>query len=238
MLLCAQTLKRVKQKGDFWTSDLQFCNQMINRKHFGTLICSGQVRPRQGTEICNFGAPSPLEALHWMFCFFSSIYVQFSKTSPLKSGESSEKSSGEKIASNPVTSVAVMVFSALIFTDFPDCPRDFLRLHGQRFKTFISCYRTPGPQKGLRGFLKTLTSLNKKSRQFCPGDNSIWSLPSASSTSVPELSGFGSWSYQCQNCQDLAPGIIGVRIVKLWLLEVPSQQEKIHAHSFVLGPAL
>ena len=52
---------------------------------------SGQVRPRQGTEICNFGAPSPLEALHWIFCFFSSIYVQFSKTSPLKSGESSEQ---------------------------------------------------------------------------------------------------------------------------------------------------
>ena len=56
---------------------------------------SGHVRPRKGTEICNFGAPSPLEALHWIFCFFSSIYVQFSKTSPLESGESSEKSSGE-----------------------------------------------------------------------------------------------------------------------------------------------
>ena len=53
---------------------------------------SGQVRR---TEICNFGAPSPLEALHWIFWFFSSIYVQFSKTSPLKSGESSEKSCGE-----------------------------------------------------------------------------------------------------------------------------------------------
>ena len=38
---------------------------------------------------------SPLEALHWIFCFFSSLYVQFSKTSPLKSGECSEKSSGE-----------------------------------------------------------------------------------------------------------------------------------------------
>ena len=58
-------------------------------------LLSGQVRPRQGTEICNFGVPSPLEALHWIFCFFSSIYLQFSKTSPLKSGESSEKSSGE-----------------------------------------------------------------------------------------------------------------------------------------------
>ena len=56
---------------------------------------SGHVRPQQGTEICNFGAPTPLEALHWIFGFFSSIYVQFSKTSPLKSGESSEKSSGE-----------------------------------------------------------------------------------------------------------------------------------------------
>ena len=59
------------------------------------LVISGQVRPRQGTEICNFGAPSPVEALHWIFCFFSGIYVQFSKTRPLKSGESSEKSSGE-----------------------------------------------------------------------------------------------------------------------------------------------
>ena len=30
-----------------------------------------------------------------IFCFFSSFYVQVTKTSPLKSGESSEKSSGE-----------------------------------------------------------------------------------------------------------------------------------------------
>ena len=49
----------------------------------------------KGQKSANFGAPSPLEALHWIFCFFSSLYVQFSKTSPLKSGESSEKSSGE-----------------------------------------------------------------------------------------------------------------------------------------------
>ena len=54
---------------------------------------SGPVRPRQGTEICNFGAPSPLEALHWIFCSFSRFYVQFSKKSPRKSGESSKKSS-------------------------------------------------------------------------------------------------------------------------------------------------
>ena len=38
--------------------------------------------------------------------------MQFSKTSPLKSGESRENPV-EKIALNPVTSVAVMVFSAL-----------------------------------------------------------------------------------------------------------------------------
>ena len=65
---------------------------------FPLFFQSGQARPRQGTEVCNFGAPSPLEALHWIFCFFSSIYVQFSKTSPPKSGESSEKSSGENRA--------------------------------------------------------------------------------------------------------------------------------------------
>ena len=40
--------------------------------------------------------------------------MQFSKTSPLKSGESYvAKNPVEKIASNPVTSLAVMVFSAL-----------------------------------------------------------------------------------------------------------------------------
>ena len=59
------------------------------------LLNSGPIRPRQGTEIYNFGAPSPLEALHWLFCSFSRFYLQFSKKSPRKSGESSEKSSGE-----------------------------------------------------------------------------------------------------------------------------------------------
>ena len=61
-------------------------------------IRSAYVRTRSTMtrdRVCNFGAPSPLEALHWIFCFFSSFYVQFSKTSPLKSGESSETSSGE-----------------------------------------------------------------------------------------------------------------------------------------------
>ena len=46
-----------------------YSNKLLNN------LKSGQVRPRQGTEICNFGAPSPLEALHWIFCFSSSIYL-------------------------------------------------------------------------------------------------------------------------------------------------------------------
>ena len=55
---------------------------------------SGQVRP--GTRNLQFrGAVSiggsPLDFL----LFLSSIYLEFSKTGPLKSGESSEKSSGE-----------------------------------------------------------------------------------------------------------------------------------------------
>ena len=41
------------------------------------------------------GAVSDWRLSTGFFGFFSSIYVQFSKTSPLKSGESSEKSSGE-----------------------------------------------------------------------------------------------------------------------------------------------
>ena len=53
---------------------------------------SGQVRPRQGTESAISGCH-----LHWRLStgFFAFISVQFSKTGPLKSGESSEKSSGE-----------------------------------------------------------------------------------------------------------------------------------------------
>ena len=44
---------------------------------------SGHVRPRQGTEICNFGAPSPLDFFgifsHGYVSHFSMFSVQFSK---------------------------------------------------------------------------------------------------------------------------------------------------------------
>ena len=82
------------QSGRLSTTDASLAVFLFKVGHFRNQK-SGQVGPRQGTEICNFGAPSPLEALHWIFCYFSSIYVQFSKTSPTKSGESSEKSRGE-----------------------------------------------------------------------------------------------------------------------------------------------
>ena len=96
----------------------------LENSYFGTPLIfryslSGQVRPRQGTEICNFGAPSPLEALHWIFCFFSSFYVQFSKTNPLKSGESSEKSSGE----NGVKSCHVCGCHGFFGPDFSGLPK-------------------------------------------------------------------------------------------------------------------
>ena len=66
----------------------------------------------KGQKSASSGRGSPLEALHWIFCFFSSIYVQFSKTNPTNP-EKVAKNPLEKIVSNPVTSVAVMVFSAL-----------------------------------------------------------------------------------------------------------------------------
>ena len=93
---------------------------------------SGHVRPRQGTEICNFGAPSPLEALDWIFCFFSRFSVQFSKTSPPKSGESSEKSSGE----NRVKSCHVC-----------GCHGFF----GPEFRIFIIFFCSGGGEGGVRG---------------------------------------------------------------------------------------
>ena len=65
----------------------------------------------KGQKICNFGAAvstggSPLDFL----LFSPGIYVRFSKTSPPKIWRKVAKNPVEKIASNPVTSVAVMVF--------------------------------------------------------------------------------------------------------------------------------
>ena len=66
------------------------------RGHSGLLLkCQDKFDHDKGQKSAISG-----RRLHWrlstgFFCFFSSIYVQFSKTRPTKSGESSEKSSGE-----------------------------------------------------------------------------------------------------------------------------------------------
>ena len=65
---------------------------------------SGHVRPRQGTEICNFGAPSPL--IFWIFIqwiFFPGETKIWRKLPDVRA---------EKKAQSPVTSLAVMIFSA------------------------------------------------------------------------------------------------------------------------------
>ena len=52
---------------------------------------SGRVRPRQGTEICDFGAPSPLDFFfyffQWIFLLFSRFTVQLSEEIDPKCGE-------------------------------------------------------------------------------------------------------------------------------------------------------
>ena len=102
---------------------------------------SGQVRPRQGTEICNFGAPSPLEALHWIFCFLSRIYVQFSKTSPLKSGESSEKSQWRKSRQILSRLWLSWLFSALINTNENKYKQSFAKvIFNRRVLTCSFCH--------------------------------------------------------------------------------------------------
>ena len=84
----------------------------------GDAVASGRVRPRRGTEICNLGAPSPLD-----FCEFSPVdCFAFSPGSLCnlvrKLSQKVEKIArtpgGEK-AWNPVTSLAVMFFFG------PDC---------------------------------------------------------------------------------------------------------------------
>ena len=77
-----------------WLFSVIECSFFCRFCHFLSWFClrsSGQVRPRQGTEICNFGAPSPLEALHWIFAFSPVFMCNLVRRAP----ESSEKSSGE-----------------------------------------------------------------------------------------------------------------------------------------------
>ena len=129
-------------------------------------LSSGHVRPRQGKEICNFGAPSPLEALHWIFCFFSSIYVQFCKTSPLKSGESSEKSSGE----NRVKSCHVCGCHGFFGPDFEELSGPLVHTNFPRKRN--------GPMVGPYEFPPKL----------------VWTNGAQSSLKVSVLTGIGPWS--------------------------------------------
>ena len=54
--------------------------------HATTLTHSGRVRPRQGTEICNFGAPSPLiyfwNFLQWIIFFFLQVFCLIEEIAP------------------------------------------------------------------------------------------------------------------------------------------------------------
>ena len=72
-------------------------------------LFSGHVRPRQGTEICNFRAPSP------RFFEFSPVDVLLCNSVRIwpQNVEKIARFPGEAKAHTPVTSVAVMVFSVL-----------------------------------------------------------------------------------------------------------------------------
>ena len=76
-----KVLGRVLGKGSQKGSEKGARDGFYRKKGFSERVLrrSGQVRPRQGTEICNFGAPSPLEALHWRlstgFLAFSPVFM-------------------------------------------------------------------------------------------------------------------------------------------------------------------
>ena len=64
------------------------CRTLTNLLSPNLLVCcSGRIRPQQGTEICNFGASSPLE----FFGFFSSAFSSFSRFSVYLSEKSLQK---------------------------------------------------------------------------------------------------------------------------------------------------
>ena len=113
-----------------WSSSFSFPFQSVRRSVF--YYCRSEFAPRSEFTIRSVFSTGGSFGSGWHLCMASPIffcqqsarpysilsfctvelkndYVQFSKTSPAKSGESS-KNPVEKIASNLVTSMAVMVF--------------------------------------------------------------------------------------------------------------------------------
>ena len=75
--------------------------------------CLSTIDKRCYRESVNFGAPSPLEALHWIFCFFSRFgQCNLVRRAPQNLEKVAKRIQWRKSRSNPVTSEAVMVFSA------------------------------------------------------------------------------------------------------------------------------
>ena len=77
-------------------------------------MISGHVQPRQGTAICNFGGPSPLDFFEFspvdFFPFSPGLMCKLVRKSPENVEKIAPDFQAEKKAQNPVTSVAVMVF--------------------------------------------------------------------------------------------------------------------------------
>ena len=84
-----------------------------------SVISSGHLRPRQGTEICNFGAPAPLDFflnifLQWIFFLFLQVFYVVWQGDRPKTWRKLPDSRAETKVQNPDTSLAVMVFSVPI----------------------------------------------------------------------------------------------------------------------------
>ena len=87
-------------------------------------VLSGRVRPQQGTEICNFAAPSPLDFLEFSsvdFSCFSWFSVQLRNEIAPKFGEDCPIPRQRERRLNLVTPLAVMVFLG------PDFRESFFR---------------------------------------------------------------------------------------------------------------
>ena len=104
-----RVLVHVKAMGNVLVQTITIISPICN-----DFVFQSRQEPGQGTDIWNFGAPSPLvflNFLQWIFSGFSRFSVQFSKDIAPKCGENCPIHSGaEKKAQNPVTSLAVLFF--------------------------------------------------------------------------------------------------------------------------------
>ena len=136
---------------------------------------SGHVRPRQGTEICNFGEfVSGGGVLQWICFLFLQVSVQLSKEIDLKCGENSPISGQRKMRRN---------LSCLWLSWF-------FRSRECRIVVALRCFQKKNSRR-LELSISNLKTVGTRSRQCRPKIPSRFAFPGARNPRICRMLQFG-----------------------------------------------